>query len=223
MNARCCSKRICRWRFTVIRPRSRRCTARSTDPHIEMVPGTLPGSKDAVTDGETSRNRGTAWRCSTTASMGMRRSATTSCFRCSGARSIPTPCRRRQAQLYLQLLPAFGQLVRGARRRRSLLSQLPLDRFRGGSHPRSFVKISGLPLGVGALKRAEDGNGVILRVYEPNGTRGTARLKFARSMSLVQPVNLLEDSTGSPLVPGESVTLDFRPFEIKSLRLVPER
>ena len=44
----------------------------------------------------------------------------------------------------------------------------------------SFVSVDGLPLGIGALKRAEDGNGLILRVYEPHGARGIATLRFGR-------------------------------------------
>jgi alpha-mannosidase len=86
----------------------------------------------------------------------------------------------------------------------------------------AFVEVEGLPLGIGALKRAEDGNGLILRLYEPNGARGLASLRFARPMSLIQSVNLLEDEIETPRAPGDSIELDFRPFEIKSLRLVAD-
>lgn len=90
----------------------------------------------------------------------------------------------------------------------------------GAARP-AFVEVDGLRLGIGALKRAEDGNGLILRLYEPNGARGTARLRFSLTMATIQPVNLLEDSLEFPLTPGREAELEFRPFEIKSLRLIP--
>lgn len=99
----------------------------------------------------------------------------------------------------------------------------PLLVSEGGAVRDAFVEVSGLSLGIGALKQTEDGNGLILRVYEPNGARGIARLKFSRSMSTIEPVNLLEDAIESPLEGGDTAKLEFRPFEIKSLRLVAER
>jgi alpha-mannosidase len=91
-----------------------------------------------------------------------------------------------------------------------------------GQERPSFLRAEGLSLGIGALKRAEDGEGLILRVYEPHGGRGTATLTFSRPWTVV-PVNLLEDPIAEPAgVQGEDarVTLDFRPFEVKSVRLI---
>ncbi|MEZ4531678.1 MAG: alpha-mannosidase [Thermomicrobiales bacterium] len=97
----------------------------------------------------------------------------------------------------------------------------PLVVIEGGSERPSFVEITGLELAIGALKRAEDDNGVILRLYEPNGARGSAVLKFGRSFSEITPVDILEDAVGGSYPAGSEVALEFRPFEIKSLRLVP--
>jgi alpha-mannosidase len=100
----------------------------------------------------------------------------------------------------------------------------PLVVTTGDARP-GFVVAHGLPLGIGALKRAEDGNGLILRVYEPHGARGATILHFARPMRAVTSVNLLEDPVDDEAniqVDGPKlVTLDFRPFEVKSLRLIP--
>jgi alpha-mannosidase len=94
-----------------------------------------------------------------------------------------------------------------------------------GAPREGLVRSDGLPLGIGALKRAEDGNGLILRVYEPNGGRGTAALTFARPF-LISAVNLLEDpiveTAGVQVVDDTHLTLEFRPFEVKSLRLIPK-
>jgi alpha-mannosidase len=85
-----------------------------------------------------------------------------------------------------------------------------------------FLRVEGLSLGIGALKRAEDGDGLILRIYEPNGARGTAKLAFARWFSITA-VDLLEDQITEPagvqIDDDTHLTLDFRPFEVKSIRL----
>ena len=92
-----------------------------------------------------------------------------------------------------------------------------------GAPREGLVRAEGLPLGIGALKLAEDGSGLILRIYEPNGARGTARLTFSRPFS-VTAVDLLEDPITEPAgvqVDSDTLlTLDFRPFEVKSFRLV---
>lgn len=75
---------------------------------------------------------------------------------------------------------------------------------------------SGLPLGLGAFKPAEDGDGLVLRVYEPAGHPGTARIEPPEGWRIHEELDLLEDSAG---VPG----FDFRPHQIRSWRLLPER
>jgi alpha-mannosidase len=67
---------------------------------------------------------------------------------------------------------------------------------------------------MGALKRAEDGDGLILRVYEPAGGRGRIEVEPPKGWKVVGEVNLLEDAIERPS--------DFiRPFEIRSFRLRP--
>jgi alpha-mannosidase len=90
-----------------------------------------------------------------------------------------------------------------------------------------FVAIDGLPLSLGSLKRAEDGEGLILRLYEPHGNRGRATLRFSHPLQRIARVNLLEDPVEGPVPAlsddGLSVSLDVRPFELVSLRISPAR
>ncbi|MGI8477395.1 MAG: glycosyl hydrolase-related protein [Thermomicrobiales bacterium] len=94
----------------------------------------------------------------------------------------------------------------------------------GGSNGGAgFVTMEGVPLGLGSLKPADAGEGLILRIYEPNGARGSATLRFAQAPTRVERVDLLEEASaeGPPLrIEGGSVTLDVRPFEVATLRLV---
>ena len=87
-----------------------------------------------------------------------------------------------------------------------------------------FLALDGLPLSLGSLKRAEDGEGLILRLHEPHGNRGRTTLRFPLPLQRVERVNLLEEPAEGPAPvlsdDGLTVHLDLRPFEVVSLRVV---
>jgi alpha-mannosidase len=74
------------------------------------------------------------------------------------------------------------------------------------------MQVDGVELALGALKDAEDGGGLILRLYEPQGARGRADVRLREGWQLTEGVDLLENQTGRP-------ELDFRPFQVRSYRL----
>ncbi|HVL24997.1 MAG TPA: glycoside hydrolase family 38 C-terminal domain-containing protein [Thermomicrobiales bacterium] len=82
-----------------------------------------------------------------------------------------------------------------------------------------FVTSTGVALGLGALKKAHDRDGLVLRVYEQHGDRGVASLTFDRPVTAVQRVNLLEEDIDGEAITVDGATLTFpvRPFEIVSL------
>jgi alpha-mannosidase len=86
-----------------------------------------------------------------------------------------------------------------------------------------LLETGGVPLGLGSLKRSEDGDCLVLRLYEPHGRRGAAFLRFNRAVARAERVNLLEDpEEGGELIPieeGNVMRLRVRPFEVLSLRL----
>jgi alpha-mannosidase len=90
-----------------------------------------------------------------------------------------------------------------------------------------FVTSEGLPLTIGAIKPAEDSDGIIVRLHEPHGARGQAALRFARPIERIERVNLLEDAadgTAPQLDEARTVaTFDVRPFEVVSLRVLHAR
>jgi alpha-mannosidase len=87
----------------------------------------------------------------------------------------------------------------------------------------SLLEAEGLELALGSLKLAEDGDSVILRLYEPHGARGECTLRFARPVERVERVNLLEETEGSVEVHEGAVRLGVRPFEVVTLRVEWER
>jgi alpha-mannosidase len=71
------------------------------------------------------------------------------------------------------------------------------------------------------VKRAEDGNGIIVRLYESQRRRCAVTLTTGFSVQAAYRTNLLEEAQTELAVTGNSVTYALRPYEIATLRLVP--
>ena len=77
---------------------------------------------------------------------------------------------------------------------------------------------------VEALKRAEDGDGLVLRVYEAHGARGPASVRLPFRVASAEPVDLMERPTeddGPVTLDDGALAFDLRPFEIRSFRVRP--
>jgi alpha-mannosidase len=72
---------------------------------------------------------------------------------------------------------------------------------------------------VDTVKPAEDGDGLIVRLYEAHGGRGAARLRVGVPFAEAWFANLLEDRLGPAEVEGDEVLVPFRPFEIVTVAL----
>lgn len=91
----------------------------------------------------------------------------------------------------------------------------------GGEEPNTgLVEVEGVRLMLGSLKQAEDGRGIILRIYEPYGARGVCTLRFRRRIQSARRVDLLErPSKGELLAEGDTLSLQVRPFEVVTMCL----
>ncbi len=78
------------------------------------------------------------------------------------------------------------------------------------------IAIRGIDAALSTMKPAEDGHGLILRVYEPAGRRGDCEISLPDGWSNLGTVNLLEE----PFERRHKV--DLAPFEVRSWRLVPK-
>jgi alpha-mannosidase len=74
---------------------------------------------------------------------------------------------------------------------------------------------------VSAVKVAEAGGALALRLYESAGMGTVAQLRLPEGFPRGCQTNLLEDPGPAVLLVGRELSLAFQPFEIKTLLLFP--
>ncbi len=71
-----------------------------------------------------------------------------------------------------------------------------------------------------AVKKAEDANGLIFRVYEWAGKNATVTFHVPPGATSATVTNLMETPEGSPLtVEGDVVKAPIKPYEILTIRV----
>jgi alpha-mannosidase len=71
------------------------------------------------------------------------------------------------------------------------------------------------------IKCAEDGDGLIVRLYESQRQRGEVTLTSSFPIARAEKVNLSEDKEANLVPDGHRVSLFVTPYQIVTLRLVP--
>jgi alpha-mannosidase len=85
----------------------------------------------------------------------------------------------------------------------------------------SLLSVEPANIVVETIKGAEDGNGLIVRLYESQRRRSKARLHLGFKLGSAWRTNLLEENQTELTAEGKTLTLSVRPYEIVTLRLVP--
>jgi alpha-mannosidase len=107
--------------------------------------------------------------------------------------------------------------VQAARR---LHSPLRFAATRDAKVQSSLLRLYGDPVEMAALKKAEDSNDIILRLYEPHGNRANTTIETATSLRNASIVSILEKSDQLLAIADERrIKLSFRPFQMISLKL----
>ena len=89
----------------------------------------------------------------------------------------------------------------------------------GQDFQQSYFSISSPAIILDTLKKAEDSDDIILRMYESRGTHVSARLESGLGFNSASLANLLEDEITPLTWQAGGVTLDFKPFEIVTIKL----
>jgi len=69
------------------------------------------------------------------------------------------------------------------------------------------------------IKRAEDGNGIIIRLYESQRKRGMVQVRAGFAVEAAWETNLLEENESALGVESNSIQLNLRPYQIMTIRL----
>ena len=85
--------------------------------------------------------------------------------------------------------------------------------------PLSLFSVTGSAI-IETIKGAEDGRGVIVRLYEGGRQRGPVTLTAHKPLRRAWVTNLLEDDQEAVAVSGRELTFMLRPFQIVTLRLL---
>jgi len=83
----------------------------------------------------------------------------------------------------------------------------------------SFAQLQPDNLILTAMKRAEDGNGVVFRFYEWAGKEGDAKLELPNVAESASETDLMERTTGRLSVQNGVVTVRTKPYEIKTIKV----
>jgi alpha-mannosidase len=84
----------------------------------------------------------------------------------------------------------------------------------------SFAGIADSNIVLTAMKRSEDGKGLVLRFYESAGKGGNVTLTVPAGATSATVANLMEKPEGSPLsVTGDKVMVPVTPYQIQTVRV----
>jgi len=84
---------------------------------------------------------------------------------------------------------------------------------------KSWYRLSDTTIKIEAVKRAENGKGIIIRLYETRGSGAAVRLEAADGWKSLFTATMLEKRENKIAGKGNVVDLRFQPFEIKTLLL----
>jgi alpha-mannosidase len=120
------------------------------------------------------------------------------------------------------LLPHAGDWVEAETVLRAAELNMPMNALVGRS-PRStkpWITMVGLRVAAETLKPAENGEGWILRIYEPNGARGSVTIRPGIRLQSVIETNLVEENEEEIAVVDGGFEVSMKPFQIRTFRLL---
>ncbi len=102
---------------------------------------------------------------------------------------------------------------------------LPLRAVRYKAEPTtwSMLSVDNPSVIIDTVKMAEDSDDIIVRIYEHKNSHVHTTLKTAFRIREAYETDLLENCTEKLDKEDDLITLDFHPFEIKTIRITPEK
>ncbi len=94
-----------------------------------------------------------------------------------------------------------------------------LGSSKGRASLSSLVNCDSANVIIETIKRAEDGDGVIVRLYESQRKRGQVQVRFGCAVESAWVTNLLEENESALSVENDSIPLNLKPYQIVTLRV----
>ncbi|MBT4612086.1 MAG: alpha-mannosidase, partial [Gemmatimonadetes bacterium] len=86
-----------------------------------------------------------------------------------------------------------------------------------GADATSWFRSDDAGLILDTVKRAEDSESLVLRLYEAYGGRGTARVKIGLPFEAAVSCNTLEEEGAPLVVQGDEIIVPYRPHQVISI------
>jgi alpha-mannosidase len=83
----------------------------------------------------------------------------------------------------------------------------------------SLVSSTAANVVIDTVKKAEDDDSLVVRVYEAHGQRGSAMLTFGRQLTAAVECNLMEEDERPVQWQGTTLSFDYLPYQIRTLKV----
>lgn len=117
------------------------------------------------------------------------------------------------------LYPHVGDVAHSKVMQQAMLLNNPLVAVGGKTEDISFVAVDCDSIVIDTVKPAEDGNGVVLRLFENNNCTTNCTLTFGLNVTSATICDLLENDLRSVAVANNKIKLTLKPFEIVSIKV----
>ncbi|NIA15170.1 MAG: alpha-mannosidase [Nitrospiraceae bacterium] len=94
-----------------------------------------------------------------------------------------------------------------------------MDQFGSGGRAITFVRCSNPNVIVETVKKAEESDAVVVRVYEAARSRGPATLTFAAPVEHASECNCLERDDKPVRIEGNTIAFEIKPFQIMTFKV----
>jgi alpha-mannosidase len=127
---------------------------------------------------------------------------------------------------HFRIYPHAGDYAEGSVLEEAEKHVVPLEIAQAGAHsgtlPRkqSFLSVEPANLVLSALKRAENGEGWVIRLYNPSPETIMGKIQFAQTPESAVRLSLEEIQEEALLVTGNTVSIEAGPKKIFTLRVV---
>lgn len=142
---------------------------------------------------------------------------------------LPNPTTDQEEHWFTySFLPHKGDLVNSQVQKEAYCLNVPMYAVRiagqseQGGAPEQVVSISCDNVVLETVKQAEDGKGIILRMYENQNKRSKVVLTWNSEFAEAVECDLMENPIGKPLKDAKMFGFTIKPFEIKTFRIVPQ-